>query len=166
MGRQTLPDDERPWAKSRGLEAVKLIPGTPLKPRGLSEAAGHYWDELIEQMAASGITLIPGDSSIVAMAATIKADLQVAWAHIQKNGRYTVSKTGVEKLSSAVEDTAKLNEKLSKCLWQLGLTPKSRGNQVKAIEPDEDDDLADILDGDGTPGSAKRKREGNKNANL
>ena len=160
MGRQTLPDNERPWMKPRGLEAVKLIPGTPVKPRGLSEAAGQYWDELIDQMAASGIVLIPGDASIVAQCATVKADLKAAWAHIQKHGRYVTTKTGVEKLSAAVEDVSKLNEKLSKCLWQLGLTPKSRGNQVKAVEHDPDDaTLDDILDGDGTPGSAKRKRD-------
>jgi hypothetical protein len=43
-----------------------------------------------------------------------------------------VSKAGVEKISPAVEDTAKLNEKLSWCLWQLGLTPKSVKLAAKA----------------------------------
>jgi phage terminase small subunit len=60
-------------------------------------------------------------------AATILADLTVAWEHIKANGRYTVSKTGVTKLSPAVDDTMRLNEELSRALWQLGLTPRSRG---------------------------------------
>ena len=166
MARRTLTDDERLGQKPRGIEHTQLIPGQPAKPQGLSEAAARYWDQLLDEMSRSGIALIPGDASIIAMAATIKADLATAWAYLQEHGRYTVSKTGVQKLSPAAEDIGKLNEKLARCLWQLGLTPKSRGNQVKAIEPDEDDELTDILDGDGTPGSAKRKREGNKNANL
>lgn len=58
-----------------------------------------------------------------------------------------MSKTGVQKLSPAAEDIGKLNEKLARCLWQLGLTPKSRGNQVKAVESDEPDELDLILDG-------------------
>jgi len=167
MARRTLPDDARPWAKPRGIEAVKLTPGMPVKPQGLSDAAARYWDELIDVMRVSGIVLIAGDASIVAMAATLKADLSAAWEIVKRDGRYVTTKTGVMKIHPAVEDTAKLNEKLSKCLWQLGLTPKSRGNQVKAAEHESDDaTLEDILEGDGTPGSAKRKREGNKNANL
>ena len=148
MGRQTLPDDERPWAKPRGIEAVKLIPGMPVKPRGLSESASRYWDELLVVMNASGISLIPGDASIVAMAATLKADLSAAWEIVKRDGRYVTTKTGVMKIHPAVEDTAKLNEKLSKCLWQLGLTPKSRGNTTaKTTEADEPDELDLILDG-------------------
>jgi len=148
MGRRILTDDERPGEKPRGLEATKLIPGMPVKPRGLSEAAARYWDELLDVMERSGIVLIPGDSSIIAQCATIKADLQVAWAHIQQHGRYVVTKTGVEKLSAAVEDVSKLNEKLSKCLWQLGLTPKSRGNTTsKTAEPNGFDELERILNG-------------------
>jgi len=118
----------------------------PAKPEGLSESASRYWDELLIVMATSGISLIPGDASIVAMAATLKADLSAAWEIVKRDGRYITTKTGVMKIHPAVEDTAKLNEKLSKCLWQLGLTPKSRGNQVKAVESSEPDELAFLND--------------------
>lgn len=55
----------------------------------------------------------------------------------------------MEKISPAVEDTAKLNEKLSRCLWQLGLTPKSVKLAAKADAPDEgEDELDKVLRGD------------------
>lgn len=78
MARRTLTDDERLGQKPRGIEPTQLIPGQPTKPRGLSEAAARYWDQLLDDMSRSGITLIPGDASIIAMAATIKADLATA----------------------------------------------------------------------------------------
>ena len=145
MGRQTLPNDVRKLTGS-AIRTSNLFPGQPTKPQGLSEAAGRYWDQRVDQFTPSGIALIPGDSSIVAQCATIKADLQVAWAHIQTDGRYVVTKTGVQKIHPAVEDTARLNEKLSKCLWQLGLTQRSRGNPTaKATELHEREELDDIL---------------------
>jgi phage terminase small subunit len=55
------------------------------------------------------------------------------------------SKTGVTKISPAVEDTAKLNEKLSRALWQLGLTPRAERNptaEAKSKQPTLEDILA------------------------
>lgn len=106
-------------------DSPELKRAMPDKPTGLSERAARRWDQLVSEMERSGIALIPAFRASIQQAATIQADLDVAWDHIRTHGRYTVSKTGVEKLSAAVDDTAKLNEKLSRCLWQLGLTPRS-----------------------------------------
>ena len=127
-------------------EITELQPGEPDKPSGLSDAASQQWDRLVDEMQRSGIVLIPAYRAALVQASTLMADLSVAWEHIQKNGRYVVSKTGVTKLNPAVEDTAKLNEKLSRALWQLGLTPRSRGNTTAAPKVDEPD-LDDYLDG-------------------
>lgn len=109
-------------------ESPALTPGAPDKPGNLSAGASGHWDRLIDEMERSGVVLIPGDRAIVSMAAKLMADLDTAWGHIQADGRYTVSKTGVQKLHPAVDDTARLNEKLARVLWQLGLTPRSRSN--------------------------------------
>ncbi len=115
----------------------ELTLGAPEKPSSLSEAASRNWDRLIDEMEESGITLIPGFRAAIAQAATIQADLEVAWADIHANGRYIVSKTGVKKINPAVEDTHKLNEKLMRALYQLGLTPKSIGGNAGKADEDE-----------------------------
>jgi P27 family predicted phage terminase small subunit len=134
--------------EQEGKPAPRLLPGMPTKPAGLSADAARQWDRLVDEMQRSGIVLIPAYRAALTQAATIMADLGTAWAHIKAHGRYTVSKTGVEKISPAVEDTAKLNEKLSRCLWQLGLTPKSTKFPPKDVEePGEGDDLDAVLNG-------------------
>jgi phage terminase small subunit len=136
-------------------EAAELQPGLPDKPANLSDRASVQWDRLIDEMERSGIVLIPAYRAAIAQAATISADLQVAWERIKTNGRYVCTKTGVEKLSAAVEDTAKLNDKLSKALWQLGLTPRSRGIGVAVADNDQEPPLEDILNDEPAKGSVK-----------
>jgi P27 family predicted phage terminase small subunit len=133
--------------EQEGKPAAGLREGVPVKPAGLSKDAARQWDRLVKEMQDSNVPLIPAYRAALVQASTIMADLATAWAHIKEHGRYTVSKTGVEKISPAVEDTAKLNEKLSRCLWQLGLTPKSV--KLTKAEPTEgsDDDLDALLNG-------------------
>src|SRR5437868_5084987 len=108
-------------------QVISLTPGEPIKPEGLSARASRNWDRLVSEMEKSGIKLIPAFRSAIVQAATIQADLEVAWADIQEHGRYITSGSGVRKINPAVEDTHKLNEKLSRALYALGLTPKSLG---------------------------------------
>jgi len=117
-------------------QVTKLTPGHPVKPSGLSPEASRNWDRLVSEMEKSGIKLIPAYRAALVQAATIQADLEVAWADIQEHGRYITSKTGVRKINPAVEDTHKLNEKLSRALYALGLTPKSLGGN-QATKPKE-----------------------------
>jgi P27 family predicted phage terminase small subunit len=143
MGRSIEESEEKP--------ATGLTPGMPTKPPGLSKGAARQWDRLVDEMQRSNITLIPAYRAAIVQAATIMADLATAWEHVKAHGRYTVSKTGVEKISPAVEDTAKLNEKQSRCLWQLGITPRAR--PVAASSPADKtfhgkDPLDAYLDGD------------------
>lgn len=128
-------------------QVTKLTPGQPVKPDGLSPDASRNWDRLVAEMEASGITLIPAYRAALVQAATIQADLETAWADIRENGRYITSKTGVKKINPAVEDTHKLNEKLSRALYALGLTPKSLGGNT-AKEQDEGPTLEQILNGE------------------
>jgi P27 family predicted phage terminase small subunit len=127
-------------------QVTNLASGMPVKPAALSEAASRNWDRLIGEMEASAITLIPGFRAAIAQAATIQADLEVAWEDIRANGRYIVSKTGVKKINPAVEDTHKLNEKLSRALYALGLTPKSLGGNA-GKDTDNEPSLEDIVNG-------------------
>ena len=127
-------------------QVEKLTPGTPVKPDGLSPDAARNWDRLVDEMEQSGIVLIPAYRTALVQAATIQADLEVAWADIQENGRYITSRTGVKKINPAVEDTHKLNEKLSRALYALGITPKSLGGNVATEE--EGRTLAELLDED------------------
>ena len=66
------------------------------------------------------------------------------------------TKTGVKKINPAVEDTHKLNEKLSRALYALGVTPKSLGGNV-AAKPKQDphDALEAVLNGDMTEEEAE-----------
>ena len=125
----------------------ELVPGVPEKPANLSEAASRNWDRLIREMEDSGIMLIPGFRAAIVQAATIQADLEVAWADVHKNGRYIITKTGVKKINPAVEDTHKLNEKLMRALYQLGLTPKSLGGNA-GKDKDDGPTLDEVLNGE------------------
>ena len=130
-------------------QVTKLTPGQPVKPYGLSPDASRNWDRLVAEMQDSGITLIPAYRAALVQAATIQADLATAWADISENGRYSTSKTGVKKINPAVEDTHKLNEKLSRALYALGLTPKSLGgNTATETNPDPEEAFQKFLDGD------------------
>jgi P27 family predicted phage terminase small subunit len=131
-------------------QAVPLTAGMPDKPSGLSAGAARQWDRLVDEMDRSGIVLIPAYRAAIVQAATLQADLAVAWEIIKRDGRYTTSKTWVMKTHPAVDDTMRLNEKLSRALWQLGLTPRSRSNAEAKVEPEqmsaEDQAVSDMLD--------------------
>jgi P27 family predicted phage terminase small subunit len=127
-------------------QAVPLVAGMPEKPTGLSAGAARHWDRLVDEMGRSGIVLIPAYRAAIVQAATLQADLDVAWAIITRDGRYTTSKTGVMKTHPAVDDTMRLNEKLSRALWQLGLTPRSRKADV-VDKASEGPTLEDVLAG-------------------
>jgi hypothetical protein len=93
------------------------------------------------------------DRGLVALAATFSADIKSCWAAIEANGSdYCHSAAGTPKLHPAVQRLDCLRRDLLKALTALGL-------QKPALEEENTGErtLADILEGDGTPGSAKRR---------
>jgi phage terminase small subunit len=145
MGRHLSGDDTPP--KRRG---ANIVPGVPEKPSGLSERAAFYWDQLLAQLIASGVQLVVGDSHLITLGACVKADLETAWQAVQEGGRYlTNAKSGAVKLNPAVDDCNRLSERLQKILWQLNLSPRSRGNPpVSPSKKDDEQTLEEYLNSD------------------
>lgn len=129
---------------------ANIVPGVPVKPSGLSARAGFYWDQVLEQLIASGIQLVTGDAHLITLGACVKADLEVSWKTVQEGGRYIANpKSGAVKLNPAVDDCNRLSERLQKILWQLNLSPRSRGNPPTAPKAkDEEQSLEDFLNED------------------
>ncbi len=149
MGRRLKSDDEKRLTGSKlGPPEFKLIPGEPFKPRGLSPRAGQEWDKLLGEMRESGIQMCVAYRAALTQACTVLSDLAEAWADIREHGRYVTSASGVRKLNPAVTDTSALNATLSKCLWQLGLTPRARQTPSPKKESDGPDELDRILNGE------------------
>jgi phage terminase small subunit len=146
MGRKCSGDDSGPKQRRNTL----VNPGTPVKPEGLSERAGFYWDQLLGQLVDSGVMLVIGDATLITLGATVKADLEVSWAAVQEGGRYLTNvKSGAVKLNPAVDDCNRLSERLQKILWQLNLSPRSRGNPPVAPKKEDDEQsLEDFLNSD------------------
>jgi phage terminase small subunit len=131
----------------------KPLAGKPAKPAHLSASASPEWDRILGELVASCLTLTPAHRGLVALAATLSADIKSCWAAIEANGSDSChSAAGTPKLHPAVQRLDCLRRDLLKALTALGL-------QKPALEDDENTGkptLADILDGDGTVGSAKR----------
>jgi phage terminase small subunit len=133
----------------------KPVAGEPVKPAHLSASASAEWDRILGELISSGLTLTPAHRGLVALAATLSADIRKCWTVLQENGGdYTTAGTGAVKLHPAAARLDCLRRDLAKVLASLGLQ--------KPAQEDPDDGkptLEDVLDGDGTAGSAARLRE-------
>ena len=145
-GRRPKPSGPQPIAPN----------GRPDKPIDLSAVASAEWDLLVSELTRLG-TLSEVDRACIEMAARYAGHYQQAAADVAREGLTVQTKQGFKAHPSlrARDDAARIRKSY---LEALGLTPTSR-TKVSAHSPDEEPTLEDVLDGDGTPGSAKRLQQ-------
>jgi phage terminase small subunit len=108
----------------------KPIAGEPTKPAHLSASASAEWDRILGELIASGLTLTPAHRGLVALAATLSADIKSCWAAIEANGSdYCHSAAGTPKLHPAVQRLDCLRRDLLKALTALGLQKPALENE-------------------------------------
>ncbi|MGA8150891.1 MAG: phage terminase small subunit P27 family [Terriglobales bacterium] len=131
--------------------------GTPEKPEGLSTVASQEWDELIAALTELGV-ISACDRAAIEMAARYAGFFHEAAEDVRVNGLTVVTKTGAKANPSirARDDAARIRKAY---LEALGLTPASRSRVSSASTDSDEPSLEDILDGDGTKGSAARAKE-------
>ncbi len=71
-----------------------LVPGRPEKPSNLSARASAEWDRLSAELDAAGIQITPAHRSLIALAATLAADIKADYAELGREGWYTNSPKG------------------------------------------------------------------------
>lgn len=127
--------------------------GTPEKPAGLSPVASAEWDMLVAELIEMG-AISQVDRAAIEMAARYGGYFAEAAEDVQKHGLTVPTKTGAKANPSirSRDDAARIRKAY---LEALGLTPASR-SRVSTSEPEPGPSLEDLLDGDGTPGSAKK----------
>jgi phage terminase small subunit len=118
----------------------ELIAGDPEKPTQLSPAASAAWDRLLGELKASGILITAAHRAPLAMAATISADIQTAWAAIQKDGEYFTTAKGIQ-VHPAAKRLDALRRDFIKVLGMVGL------RAAVSSETPGGESLEDILDG-------------------
>jgi len=108
--------------------------------------------ELSEMGAISQV-----DRAAIEMGARYAAYFAEAADDVHKKGLTVPTKTGAKANPSirSRDDAARIRKAY---LEALGLTPASR-SRVTTSEPESGPSLEDLLDGDGTPGSAKRNHK-------
>jgi len=146
--------------KPTGPQATAPV-GCPNKPANLSAEASAEWDLLVGELSELGV-ISEVDRAAIEMAARYAGYFAEAAEDVQKHGLTVATKTGAKANPSirARDDAARIRKTY---LEALGLTPASR-SRVSTPEPDSGPSLEDILDGDGTPGSAKANRADRMNA--
>jgi phage terminase small subunit len=115
--------------------------GQPSKPVGLSEQASAYWDQLVAELAESGIELTPAHRSWLQMAATIADDIRIADARVKKDGAYVQGKQGLVAHPAAKRLDALRRDQI-KVLSMLGLR-QAVAEQPADTGPTFDDELED-----------------------
>lgn len=131
-----------------------ISPGCPETPDDLSEREQEIWDATVQVLSDSGrLTRLDGG----ALRAYCRAvnEWESAYSDLQKAGYYQQAGTGAQKLSAQLQRFNLCDRALQRWCSELGLSPKSRPNGV-VTPPSNEPSLADILDGDGTPGSAEK----------
>lgn len=114
--------------------------GQPAKPTNLSPSAALEWDRLIGEIAASGLQITPAHRALIALAATLAADIKFDWAELQDN-QYQTTDKGLIVAHPALKRMDALRRDLIKTLSAIGLRPGL------STEPEGDDSLAEMLKG-------------------
>lgn len=123
------------------LRMQAITPGQPAKPPGMTKAAAHEWDRLIEGLAVSNITIAKAHGWLVEQAALIAVDIAEAAEHVKTNGPYYLNRsTGAQMLHPAARRLDSLRRDYVKVLSLLGLRSAVGG------APDLGKSLDDILD--------------------
>lgn len=117
--------------------------GIPLKPKHLSEQAALEWDRLVSEIQASGIQVVPAHRPLLALAATIAADIKRDWAEIQKEGAYHASEKGGVVAHPAVKRMDALRRDYIKTMSAIGLRPA-----LPTDGGEHEQSLEDVLNGE------------------
>ena len=121
----------------------RMMPGKPVKPKTLSKEAAAEWDRLVEDINESGIQLAKAHGELLAMAATIAADIADASETVKIEGAYvTNEKTGAMQSHPAARRLDNLRRDYIKVLSLLGLR-----SAVGGESSDSPKSLADLLNG-------------------
>jgi phage terminase small subunit len=119
-----------------------MTPGKPVKPKTLSEEAAVEWDRLVADIGESGIQLAKAHGELLAMAATIAADIADATETVTIEGAYvTNAKTGALQSHPAARRLDNLRRDYIKVLSLLGLRSAVQGDSGKGSS------LSDLLAG-------------------
>lgn len=116
------------------------VAGKPLKPSGLSELASAEWDRLTGELAESGILITVAHRAAMTLAATVAADIKEAWAAVQQDGAYILTKSGLQAHPASKRIDA-LRRDYIKVLTVLGLRAAVSGGAPA------EESLEDVLNG-------------------
>ena len=118
----------------------KLRPGKPVKPDNLSARASREWDRLTGELEAAQIQVTTAHRTLLALAATLAADIAKAWDVVKREGEYiTNNKTGAVQAHPASKRLDALRRDYIKVLVTLGI------RALPAEEPDEGPSLDELL---------------------
>jgi phage terminase small subunit len=120
---------------------ANLQPGKPLKPANLSPLASSEWDRLTGELEQAGIQVTAAHRTLLSLAATTAADIKHAWAAIEKDGAYIVTRTGLQ-AHPATKRIDALRRDYIKVLAILGLRAAVAGESKAGKQT-----LDDILNG-------------------
>jgi phage terminase small subunit len=111
--------------------------GKPDKPGNLSPRAAAEWDRLVKELDRSGIQVATAHRTLIALAATIAADIADAWETIKVEGAYIVNeKTGQSQSHPAAKRLDALRRDYIRVMSLIGLrTPTAgEGNSGQSLE--------------------------------
>jgi P27 family predicted phage terminase small subunit len=109
----------------RTKQDTKLTAGEPVKPSHFTARASAEWDRIISELSASGLTLTPAHRGLVALAATLSADIRSCWERVATDGEYVKGGSGGLKPHPALQRMDLLRRDLAKVLASLGLQKPS-----------------------------------------
>ncbi len=117
--------------------------GLPDKPEGLSPTASNEWDLIVAELTDLGI-ISGADRAAIHMAALYAGYFAEAAEDVRANGLTVVTKQGMKANPSirARDDAARIRKSY---LETLGLTPASRSKVSVVTDPDDWDELDEIL---------------------
>ncbi len=118
-----------------------LVPGHPVKPDALSEAASKHWYRLAADIGTAGILLSTAHAATLALAAEIAADIDDAREVVRIEGSYIQGQTALV-MHPAARRMDTLRRDYIKVLAMLGIRAA-----VASAPVDEDESLEDTLDG-------------------
>lgn len=124
---------------------LKIPPKAPSMPVFLGPAARREWRRVVPELERLGII---GELDRAALACYCSSVGQVAEAEaiLRREGTTYTTPRGVTRPHPAVRIRRQAEQQVKVWSAELGLTPAAR-RRLGVIEPDEENDLAEFLDG-------------------
>ncbi len=137
MPKKPLPSEVKKLKDARrGIKPPAFEPGVPDMPKELSAEARKSWKILVVELAD---VLTRADRLAVETLATWSANLRIANARIEKNGRYVLNGSGSTVAAPWTIDQREALKEISKNLKEFGLTPAARNRVVGNAKSEEID---------------------------